>query len=258
MRRSALLAAPLALVTLPASAQDIMSGGINQSWSSTQMLLNSEKEAWAAPECIDAERWSVDCPGPRPDRKTAPADAPAAAAPADAAFRFRPSLEQRQRMFARFIAKSRAADPASGAEMAKFLEGDVVATVGKMIEPIGLRTDNIADAVALYVMEAWEISNDQVMAPDRARAQAVRQQMVRVIGAAPVITRASDADKQDFAEDMIIQAAMLSSAYATAKQTGDAAQVRAVSDAADKGARNALGMNLRTLAMTPAGLRAKR
>lgn len=76
--RLAHLAAPALLIAAPAPAQDITG-----SWTSTQLLLNAEKEAWAAPECIDATRWSVDCPGPRPSPK-APAARSEQSAPAEA------------------------------------------------------------------------------------------------------------------------------------------------------------------------------
>lgn len=265
MRRLALLLlTPVALLAPPAAiAQDIMSGGIANSWSSTQLLLNAEKEAWAAPECVDPARWSVDCPGPRPqprartEQPSATADIPAAPAIDEGTLRFRPSLEQRQRNFARFVAKSRAADKAGGDEIERILSDDIIGLVGKQVAPLGLRTDDVADAVALYVMEAWEVANQQVLQPDRARAQAVRRQMVRAIAATPQFAASGDAAKQELAESLIVHAALLSSGYAQAKNDGNQPIMDAVSNAARKGAQDSLGMDLRTVTMTPAGLRPK-
>ena len=68
MRHRVFAAALAALNGGAAPAQDIMSGGINESWGSTQLLLTPEKHAWAAPECIDGTCWSVDCKGSPPPR----------------------------------------------------------------------------------------------------------------------------------------------------------------------------------------------
>lgn len=264
MRRLALLLLTPALLAPPAAtAQDIMSGGIANSWSSTQLLLNAGKDAWAAPECVDPARWSVDCPSPRPqpraktEQPSATADTPAAPAIDEAALRFRPSLEQRQRNFASFVAKSRAANKAGGDEIERLLSDDIIGLVGKQVAPLGLRTDDVADAIALYVMEAWEIANQNVLQPDRARAQAVRRQMVRAIASTPQLAASGDAAKQELAESMIVHAALLSSGYAQARNEGNQPIMDAVSDAAHKGAQASLGLDLRSMTLTPAGLRPK-
>jgi hypothetical protein len=244
----------VALIASPAAAQDIMSGDINQSWTSSQLLLNSEKKAWAAPECIDAARWSVDCPGPRPSK---PAEQGTTAGDG-AELTFRPSPEQRRRNFAAFVEKTRAVDPAGAAGLEQALTTDVIGMVGTSVAPLGLRTDNVADAIAIYVMEAWEVANGQVLQPSRARAQAVRRQMVRAISATPDFARADDAAKQELAESMLIHAAMLSSSYQQAMAGGDKALMTAVSDAARQGAQASLGFDLRAMAMTEAGLRDRR
>lgn len=263
MRRSVIALLALAAVLSPATptaAQDIVGGGINQSWTSTQLLLNSEKHAWAAPECVDDANWSVDCnrgraaDSRRPDRSAMTAAPDTAPAIDPAQLTFRPSRELRRRHFAQFIAKTRAVDPAGARELETFLATDVIDAISNQIAPIGLHTDNVADAMALYVMEAWEVVAGKVLPPSRTRALAVRRQMVRAIAATPTFARASDAVKQEMAEAMLVQAALVSASAAGARQNGPD-QVAAVRAAVKKGSRAALGFDLGEMTLTEAGLR---
>jgi hypothetical protein len=257
MRRSILAAVFTVLVPMPLTAQDIMGGGINQSWGSTQLLLNSEKQAWAAPECIDEARWSIDCKGSPPPRQARPPATEVADEPAldEAALTFRPSIERRRRNFANFMNRSRAVDPAGADQLQAFLAQDVIGFVAKEVAPLGLRTDNLADAMTIYVIEAWEATNAKVMAPSRARSQALRRQMMRAIAGMPNLTAADDAVKQESAEAMLVQAVMVSNAIKLAIQKGDKTEIAAVQDAAQQGALATLGMDLRSMSMTEAGLR---
>lgn len=134
---------------------------------------------------------------------------------------------------------------------------DVIGEVGTYMGKVGLRPDDLADAIAIYVMDSWEASNGQQLKPDRERAQAVRRQMVRAILSTPEMAAASDATKQELAESMLVQTALVGSAYLTAVQQGDAAVIAAVSDAARKGAQATLGIDLRQMTITNAGLRQK-
>jgi hypothetical protein len=257
----ALFAAIPLLWSASASAQDLMMGGITQSWTSTQMLLNSEKQAWAAPECIDERRWAPSC-GPRPSRRAAPDTARAATADGIAAapairpeqFRFTPSPAARQRNFASFINKVRSADPAGAQQLQAELTGqDIIGLIGQRVAPYGLSTTNVADAMAIYVMEAWEAVAGRTLPPSRERAQALKHQMERAAASTGTLEGASNATKQELAEAMLVQAAMISSMAETARGSGGE-QARAVSDAVAKGAQATLGIDLRRMTLTEQGL----
>ena len=264
MRRrlfAALATISVAFAAVPVAAQDIMAGGISQSWTSTQMLLNSEKRAWAAPECVDEESWSTACDAARPSRKPR-SDRQAEAAARDAvpvmddtALTFRPSLERRRRNFAQFIAKTRAVDPTGARELEGFLANDVIGILSSRIAPYGLRTDNVADAMALYVMEAWEVVNGKVLLPSRTRSLAVRRQMARAISSTSAFADASDAVKQEMAEAMLVQAGMISTASGLALQKNARDEIAALREAVKKGSRATLGFDLASMAMTDEGLR---
>lgn len=257
-------AALIAMSALPAAAQDLMMGGINQSWTSTQLLLNSEKKAWAAPECVDERKWSTDCKAsrPQPNRRapqpTKPDDAararPSVAAADPASLSFRPSPERRKRNLAQFVAKTRATDPRGAAELEKFVADDLIGVVGTRIAPFGLRTDNVADAMALYVMEAWEFINDRQTPTTRARAMAVRGQIARSILAMPAIAEASDAAKQETADALLVQAAMVANGAAIVQRDGDRKQIEAWRAAVYQGSKATLGFDLKTIVITEEGM----
>lgn len=253
MRCSILVSALVFLVSDSAAAQDLMSGSINQSWGSTQMLLNAEKRAWAAPECINETRWSTHCKGTPPQRAR-PTTADTAVLD-EAALTFRPSPERRQHNFADFIEGSRVAGHAGAEQLRAFLAQDVIGFVAKEVAPLGLRTDDLADAMTTYVMESWEAATAKVMPATRARAQAVRSQMDRAIAAASARLAEDDAAKQEIAETMLVQAVVVSNAIKLAVVEGDRNEIAAVQESAREGTSETLGIDLRSIAVTDAGLR---
>jgi hypothetical protein len=211
-----------------------------QSWGSSQMLLNAEKKAWAAPECVDAARWSVNC---------------GSSATAGAArLTFRPSAEVRRRNFARLIRQTQTVDPGGARELEVLLSRDVIGSLAEGIKPYGLRTDNVADAMTLYVMQAWEVITGRVLPMSLERAQALQRQMTKAVASTPTVAEASDAAKQETAETMMVQALLISSSLKRARQTGDA-EVAAVRKAVRAEARAMLGFDLGDMTLTNQGLR---
>jgi hypothetical protein len=243
MRRFALL---LAVLPAPLAAQDMM--GANTSWTSSQLLLNAEKSAWAAPECVDPARWSVSCGTPRPTTD------PAAAAHA---FDFRRSAAVQQQSQARFVKQMTAVDPGSANALQGMFQQDLVGLIAQGIKPYGLGTDNVADAMAIYAMEAWEVIAGQVLPPSRARGLAVRAQMARIIADTPGLAEASDADKQMIADEMLYFAALANGGLQGAKAAGPD-MVKQWQAATRKGAQRTLGIDLSTMTLTDEGLRPRR
>lgn len=56
--------------------------------------------------------------------------------------------------------RSRAVDPAGVEQLRAFLAQDVIGFVSEEVAPLGRRTGNLADAMAIYVMEAWEAATE--------------------------------------------------------------------------------------------------
>lgn len=167
---------------------------------------------------------------------------------------FRPSLEVRQRNLAQFVTKTRAVDPQGAVQLEQlFASSDVIGEIGKALAPYDLKTNDVADAMAVYVVTAWYGVRGRDDDPTRAQLTAVRAQMTTAIGSVPQFTAATDAQKQELAEAMLIQAGLVSQAVTAAK--GRPALLEQVKEAVAQGARATFNFDLRTLQLTGQGLR---
>lgn len=189
-----------------------------------------------------ADRFSHDAGSPQ-------ARARVAANPA--ALRYTPSKARRAANLARFVTKTRAADPAGADDLQKlFAQGDFIEKIGALVAPVGLRIDNLADAYAMWWVTAWEASRGSNETPSSATLAAVRRQAAGAIGATGEIAGATDAEKQELAEALWVQSALIDGAVEQAKQ--NPARLRDVGSAARKGAR-AMGLDLDGFELTAEG-----
>ena len=159
-------------------------------------------------------------------------------------------MQRRQANYAGFVERSRRVDPAGADGLAETLRNDPVAMMKPELAKFGLRTDNVADAYAVYWVEAWQAVHGASGASSRATAQAVREQAARAISATPEFASATAAQKQEFAESYLVQALLVGAAKEQAG--GDRAKLRQVSAAVEKGAR-AAGFDLRAVTLTEDG-----
>ena len=157
----------------------------------------------------------------------------------------------------RFLDQIRRTSPDGVGEMQQMLAQDVVGLIAKAAQPYGIGTDNVADAVAIYAMEAWEVIAGEMLPPSRARGLAVRAQMARAIAATPGFVEASDADKQLVADEMLYFAAMANGGMQAARTAGPEV-VKQWQAATRKGAQRTLGMDLAAMTLTDEGLRLRR
>jgi hypothetical protein len=164
---------------------------------------------------------------------------------------FRPSLVLRKRNLTEFISKTRADNPEGAAQMEKlFASVDVIGTVAKGIAPYGLRTDNLADAYAVYWANAWLGSRGRSDNFEKTQILAVRSQAVSALLATPAVASASNEQKQEMAEALLVQAALIGSAVTGAKS--DPALMAKVKASIAQGAK-AMGLDLYTMTLTPNG-----
>lgn len=191
----------------------------------------------------------VDAAMARLERKQQAAPAPVAKAPVSSTYT--PSPARRRANVARFIAKSRAADPQGAAAMeALFAQTDVFAAMDRELRPAGLRIDDVADAYAVWWVNAWTAAHGDPRTPDRATMQAVRAQASRAIAAVPDFARADDAGRQELAEALLIQAALIGAVQA--EHGANAAMAPKIAAAVKQGAR-AFGVNLDAMRLTARG-----
>ena len=168
-----------------------------------------------------------------------------------ASLRYSPNMTTRQRNLSAFVSKTRKQDPAGAAQMEQlFASTDVMATIGQALAPVGLRVDNVADAYTVYWMSAWQASVGSTATPTRAQVTKVKQQVTQALLATPEITGASNAQKQEFAEALLVQTALIDASMEQA--AGDAKQKRAIASAVRKGA-DAMGLDLDAMTLTEDG-----
>ncbi|HEY4202891.1 MAG TPA: DUF6683 family protein [Devosiaceae bacterium] len=164
---------------------------------------------------------------------------------ADTDLHYTPSHERRMANYANFVAKSRQANPQSADTLATvFASQDVVEAMAPFLDAVGLRIDNVADAYAAWWINAWMVSRGLDDDVSRDMAIAVRDQAADAIASSGILRGASEAAKQEMADNLLVQAALLAAAMEQSK--GDPAQLRQIAAAASRGAR---GMDLDLAAM---------
>ncbi|WP_146207984.1 DUF6683 family protein [Azospirillum sp. TSH64] len=164
---------------------------------------------------------------------------------------FTPSKVRRNANLAAFVEKTRAVDPNGAADLQRlFAEGDIIERIGAAIAPVGLRTDNLADVYALWWIAAWQATRGDNDTLGRDMYAAVRAQSARALNAAGSPGKASDAEKQELAEALLVQTMLIDVAVDRAK--GNPALMRQVKLAVAKGARG-MGLDMAGMEITGGG-----
>jgi hypothetical protein len=149
---------------------------------------------------------------------------------------FTPSLQERQRNFAAMVAAMRPRSPAGARELETlFARGDLIDKSARALAPVGISTDNLADAYALWWVTVWAKVHGATTYGDRAQVQAVRGQAARALAQTDWAS-SPDADKQELAESLIVEVMTIPPAFANS--------------ANDPARRQALTQNLRRSALT--------
>ena len=157
---------------------------------------------------------------------------------------------------AQFVAKSRQQNPAAAADLERtFASMDIIAEAGKGMRAMGLDPHNVADAYALWWVLAWSAGNQQESPSDAPTYQAVQAQARAAFASTPGLAGRSDAEKQQFAEAMIVQAMILDSANDAVR--GNPAQMKTLADQAKRGAKE-MGLDLSTMVLTSDGFRPRK
>ena len=164
---------------------------------------------------------------------------------------FRQLPERTRVNLAQFVAKSRAVNPQSAAAMAQlFASTDIIAVMGQELVRYGLRTDNVADCYAVWWMSAWQAANGDTSDVPLTTAQFVKRQSARALIATPQFASVAEAQKQEYAEALLVQAALLSASAETYKT--DPAMMRKLATSVRAGAKSS-GLDLDTMWLTPNG-----
>jgi hypothetical protein len=171
---------------------------------------------------------------------------------------FTTSPQRRTANLKRIVADYVETNPGREADLTALFMGtpDIVEQIGAQLSPYGFSKGNLADAYAVYWINAWEAANG-IVGSESSRAQfiAVKRQATAGLLAVPSMATASDADKQHFADVLLVQATMV---QASAEQVqSDPAAARTQQEVVRKGAKM-LGVELDIYTLTESGFVLKR
>jgi hypothetical protein len=126
---------------------------------------------------------------------------------------FQVSVSRRAQNLSQFVEKTRAIDPQGAAQMAQlFASTDVISAIGQDLAAYGLRVDNVADAYTVYWINAWLGAHGRQDDVSESQIAAVKNQAVMVLSATPQFAAATDGQKQELAEALLLQSALIEAA----------------------------------------------
>jgi hypothetical protein len=242
------LATGLALTT-PALAQDFPApfSGLMQSETNRMLMDNLRNRNLGLLDSPRAGGQSAPRTGTQPNRFAATPSATSAST------RYRASLQVSARVrkqFSDYMAKQAGAE--GGQKIAAAMERtDPVQNWARLVASDGLHTGDTADALAGYWVLNWMIANRG----DNTRAQtlAVREQVRPIIAGNPGYARLNEAQRQEFAEVLMLNFLVQHAAYTDALQRHDDSTARRLGDSAVARFRNEMGVDLRQITLTDNG-----
>ncbi|WP_379553673.1 DUF6683 family protein [Qipengyuania sp. DGS5-3] len=165
-------------------------------------------------------------------------------------FSYRNDKARTQQNLRRFV--ERTPEAAGRADLQNMIAAQptIIEEIGGAMRGFGLDPHNVADAYAMWWVNAWSAANKTGKQPSASTVAAVRQQTRNAIAATPDFANASDADRQEYAEALMLQAMLLSRAFN--ERQGDPAQLEELANATKKGAK-ASGLDLSLMRLTENG-----
>ncbi len=163
---------------------------------------------------------------------------------------YKPSQANQKRNLANFVAKTRAVDPASADELERLFTSDLMQQIDTGMRGLGLSSNNVADAYALYWTSAWLGARGRDDNLPAKQMIAVRDQAARALVSTTVFANASDQQKQEMAESLLVQSALIAGYINGGKQ--NSALMAKVKIAIAQGAK-AMGLDLYTMTLTEEG-----
>lgn len=198
-----------------------------------------------------------DAPGAQPSSNAAASASTTTAAPAPtttakATTTYVDSPQRRQQSYARFVQRVTALDAADGADLAaRFKRIDLVALVQRQIvEQHELRADDVATAYATWWILAWEAAHLDRSDKPKQTVQHERDRVARVLLQMPEFLALDDAKRQELAEALLVQGALVNQTQRRHQQ--DKAASAAVASVVREAAR-IQGMDLDAMLLTLGG-----
>jgi hypothetical protein len=165
-------------------------------------------------------------------------------------YRYRSSPTRTQQNLRSFVAQ--APNQATRDDLERMLaeQPTLMDDIAAGVRAYGFDPHNVADAYAVWWINVWGASEKRNIEPDAATVAAVKQQVYAAFEATPDYATTSDADRQEYAEALLLQASMLGSAFEQMKN--DPKMLDQLAEAARMGAK-AQGLDLSKMTLTPSG-----
>lgn len=165
-------------------------------------------------------------------------------------FTYRYSRNRTQQNLQTFLERTR--DPAARADLERILEVQprLIEDVRDAIRGYGLEPNNVADAYALWWINSWAVANKNGDDPDLGTIAVVKLQARSALAASPSFANTNDAQRQEFAEALLLHSAMLASAFD--QSANNPAALDQLATAARQGAL-ATGLDLTGMQLTRNG-----
>jgi hypothetical protein len=181
--------------------------------------------------------------GPQQSQPSAPALSPGAMS-------FTPNRERTQSNLRNLIART--PDPKTRADLEQMIgaQPDLMDIIIAGTKSYGFDPYNVADVYAMWWMNTWLIANKRDDDPDNGTIAVVKQQTNAAFAASPEFAKLGDAERQEYAEWMMFQAAMLGAAFEQSKNDPKVADE--IAEAANRSAQ-AGGVDLSLMTLTPNG-----
>ena len=168
--------------------------------------------------------------------------------------RFRTSLAARRSFLANIVAKARATNPQAAAALQRdFAKGDPIVTIAPALARYGLRTDDVADSMAVYLISAYYGVRGSTQDPSRSSLRATRDQMRRALLTTPSFASSSNAAKQQMSDALLLQTMVTNRLVTSAK--GNPAQMASAKSSIRQGALKIFKLDLSKMKLTNSGLR---
>jgi hypothetical protein len=149
--------------------------------------------------------------------------------------------------------RMKASDPNNAAQMDQlFSSSDVVGSVERVMDNLGLQRNNIAHAYAVYWVTYWGLANKVYDAPSSGAMQAVARQAANGFTANPEFAKMDNAKKQQVAEELMALAAIMDATSERVKSYPELAAQAA--KAALRGSKTS-GLGLEKIILTEEGFR---
>ena len=179
------------------------------------------------------------------DDNAPPQSASAPSAAPNLGFRF--SAERSERNLRAYLAGTH--DPAARDYLERLVAArpGLMDDIGRSMRRFGFDPHNTADAYAAWLVSIWGISEKRNIEPDPATVEAVKRQVRGTFAAVPEFANTSDAERQEYAEALILKAALLGHFFELVKHDPD--QLDQLAQVARQGAEDR-GIDLSLMTLT--------